>query len=193
MKNDPTYSEEERHLYKDRLDDLNTEKQARPEILSQTQKDLQTLVARIKQTLEKILDKNTSLAERICTLFRDQVCTIVSVLTALSTTISTIVLALSVVFGGGGGRGGGGGGGGRGGSPSKNEVVLNKSLNRLADTIKRLARKAIEALPATLVSVAGAILSFLGKAVGFFAEHTWALIVFVAGLIGVWLMQKVEK
>ena len=187
VKNDPTYSEEERHLYKDRLDDLNTEKQARPEILSQTQKDLQTLVARIKQTLEKILDKNTSLAERICTLFRDQGCTIVSVLTALSTTISTIVLALSVVFGGGGG------GGGRGDSPSKNEVVLNKSLNRLADTIKRLARKAIEALPATLVSVAGAILSFLGKAVGFFAEHTWALIVFVAGLIGVWLMQKVEK
>ena len=87
MKSDPTYSEEERHLYKDRLDDLNTEKQARLEILSQTQKDLQTLVARIKQTLEKILDKNTSLAERICTLFRDQGCTIVSVLTALSTTI----------------------------------------------------------------------------------------------------------
>ena len=32
---DPTYSDEQRRLYKDRLDDLNTEKQARLEILSQ--------------------------------------------------------------------------------------------------------------------------------------------------------------
>ena len=42
-------------------------------------------------------------------------------------------------------------------------------------------------------SVVGAILSFLGKAVGFVAEHTWALIVFAVGLIGVWLMQRVQK
>ena len=67
--NDPTYSDEQRQLCRDRLDHLNTEKQARLEILSQNRKDLQTQVARIKQTLEKILDKNTSLAEGICTLF----------------------------------------------------------------------------------------------------------------------------
>ena len=42
-------------------------------------------------------------------------------------------------------------------------------------------------------SVFGVILRFLGKAVGFVAEHTWALIVFVAGLVGWWLIQKVEK
>ena len=42
-------------------------------------------------------------------------------------------------------------------------------------------------------SVVGAILSFPRKAVGSVAEHTWALIVFVAELIGVWLMQKVKK
>ena len=29
VENDPTYSDEQRRLYKDRLDDLNTEKQAR--------------------------------------------------------------------------------------------------------------------------------------------------------------------
>ena len=94
VKSDPTYSEEERQLYKDRLDDLNTKKQARLEILSQSQKDLQALVVRIKQTLEKILDKNTSLGERNRTLLRNQGCTIVSVLTALSMTISAIVLAI---------------------------------------------------------------------------------------------------
>ena len=35
VENDPTYSDEQRQLYRDRLDDLNTEKQARLEILSQ--------------------------------------------------------------------------------------------------------------------------------------------------------------
>ena len=34
VENDPTYSDEQRQLYRDRLDDLNTEKQARLEILS---------------------------------------------------------------------------------------------------------------------------------------------------------------
>ena len=56
--------------------------------------------------------------------------------------------------------------------------------------LKRLAGKASEALPTIAGSVVGAILSFLGKAVGFAAEHTWALIVFVAGLVGWWLVQK---
>ena len=76
MKTDPTYSDEQRQLYKDRLDDLNTGNQARVEILSQNRKDIQTQVARIKQTLEKFLDKNTSLAERIGTLFREKGITI---------------------------------------------------------------------------------------------------------------------
>ena len=71
VENDPTYTDEQRQLYRDRLDDLNTEKQARLEILSQNRKDLQTQVARIKQTIEKVLDQNTSLAERIRTLFRE--------------------------------------------------------------------------------------------------------------------------
>ena len=71
--NDPTDSDEQRQLYKDRLDDLNTEKQARLEILLQNRKDLQTQVARIKQTLEKVYDKNTSLAERFRTYFVNRV------------------------------------------------------------------------------------------------------------------------
>ena len=52
--------------------------------------------------------------------------------------------------------------------------------------------KTVEALPTITASVVGAILSFLGKAVGFVAEHTWALVVFVAGLVVVWLMQKLR-
>ena len=48
IENDPTYSDEQKQLYRDRLYDLNAEKQARLEILSQNQKDLQTQFVRIK-------------------------------------------------------------------------------------------------------------------------------------------------
>ena len=167
VENDSTYSDEQRQLHKDRLDDLNTEEQARLEIISQNRKDLQTRVARIKQTLEKVLDKNSSLVERIRTLFREQGITIFSILTALSMTISTFALTITGACGGGGG-----------GSPPKDEGVLNKWLNRLADALKRLAGKVVEALSAIIGSVVGAILSSLGKVVGFVAKHTWALIVF---------------
>ena len=92
---DPTYTDQQRQLYKDRLDDLNTEKQARLEILSQNRKDLETQVARIRQTLEKVLDKDASLAERIPTLFKERGITIPSKLAALSMTIATIVLFIT--------------------------------------------------------------------------------------------------
>ena len=185
VENYPTYSDEQKWLYRDRLEDLNTEKQARLEILSQNRKGLQTQVARIKQTLEKILDQNTSLAERICTLFWEQGITVFSILTDLSMTISTIVLTITGAFGGGEGE--------TGGSPPKDEGVLKKWLDRLADALKKLAGKAVETLPAIVRSAIGAILSFLGKAVAFVAEHIWTLIVFAVGLVGWWWMQKVKK
>ena len=50
VENGPTYSDEQRQ---------------------QMKKILQTQVARIKQTFEKVFDKNTSLAERICILYRE--------------------------------------------------------------------------------------------------------------------------
>ena len=107
LEDDPTYTAEQRQLYRDRLDDLNTEKQARLEILSQNRKDLQTQVARIRQTIKKVLDKDTALLERIGILFREQGITISSMLSTLSMTIATIVLAIDGVFGGGSGEAGG--------------------------------------------------------------------------------------
>ena len=126
VENDPTYSDGQRPLYKDRLDNLNTEKQAWLEILSQNWKDLQKQVARIKQTLEKVFDQDTSLAERIRTLFCEQGITIVS------------ILAITGVFGGGST--------GAGVPPSKDKGTLQKWLDRLVDALKRLAGKAVEAL-----------------------------------------------
>ena len=110
---------------------MNTEKQARLEILSQNRKDLQTQVARIRQTLEKVLDKDASLAERIRTLFCEQGITIFSILKFYNY-ISTIVLAITDVFGSGGGAGG---------FPPKDEGILKTWLDRLTDALKRLAGK----------------------------------------------------
>ena len=180
VENDPTYADDQRQLYRDRLDDLNTEKQARLEILSQNRKDLQTQVARINQTIEKVLDKNTPLPEKILTLICEQIVTIISTLTAILAGIATIVLSVIGDFGGRGGTGG---------SPPKDKGALKKWLDRLADALERLAGKVVEELPAIVGSVAAAILSFVGKTVGFVAEQTWALTAFVAGLVGVWLMQ----
>ena len=78
-------------------------------------------------------------------------------------TISMIVLATT---------GGFGGGRRTGYSPPKGNGILKKWLYRLANALKILTGKAAEAWPAIVGSVVGAILSFLGKAVGFVAEHT---------------------
>ena len=172
--NDPTYTNEERQLYRDRLDDLNTEKQARLEILSQNRKDLQTQAVRIKQTIAKVLDQDMSLAERIRTLFHEQGKTIFSIFAAFSMTISTIATAITGVFEVGGGTGG---------SPPKDEGALKKWLDRPGNALKRLAGKFVKALPAIVGSAVGAILSFLGKAVEWVAEHTWALIVLLQDLL----------
>ena len=103
VENDPTYSDQQRQLYRNRLDNLNTEKQARLEILSKNGKDLQTQVAKIKQNLERVLNKNALLPERIRILIRGQAVVIISTLSVLLAGITTIALAVIGDFGKGGG------------------------------------------------------------------------------------------
>ena len=132
---------------------MHTKNEARLEILSQNRKDLQTQFARIWQTIEKVLDKNMPLPERIRILIREQIVTIISILSALLAGIATIVLSVIGDFGGGGGTGV---------SPPKDEGALRKWLEKLANTLKRLAGKVVEASPAIVGSVVGPILSVLG-------------------------------
>ena len=99
--------------------------------------------------------------------------------------ISTIILAVT------------GEGSGAPGSPPKGKGEfrkwIKKQLNRLTNALKRLAGKAVAALAGIIGSVAGAISSFLGETVGFLAQHTWTLIAFAVGLIGAWLIQRVQS
>ena len=105
-------------------------------------------------------------------------------ISALLVGITTIALSVKGDFRGGRGTGG---------PPSKDKGALKKWLDGLADALKRLAGKAVAALPAIVGIVVDVVLNFLGKAVAFVAEHVWALIVFVVGFIAAWLMQRVQK
>ena len=63
VENGPTFSNEQKQLYKDRLNDLNTKKQARLDY-HKIEKILKHKSQRLN-TLEKVLDKNTPLPESI--------------------------------------------------------------------------------------------------------------------------------
>lgn len=150
---------------------MKTEKQARLEILSQNTKDLQGHVAKTKQAIEKVLDKDASLAKIIRTIFYKQCITIISILAALC--ISTISLTITDVLGGSPAASG---------SP-KDKGTLKKWLQKLPDTLKRLAGKTVEILPAIVGNAVGAILSILSKAAEFVAKPAQTLVAFLAGLI----------
>ena len=65
---------------------------------------LKNQITSFKETIAKVLDKDTSLAEKIQTLFREQEITIASILTAIGMAIGVLVEAL--LPGGGGVEGG---------------------------------------------------------------------------------------
>ena len=80
--------------------DIDRERQARLEALSTNRAALRSQINRIRETIRRLLHEDKTLAERIRTLFREQGITIASILTAIGTAISTLVLA---VTGGGAG------------------------------------------------------------------------------------------
>ena len=131
MLNDPSYSEEQRREVRDRLSDLKEERKARLELVTQNRKDLQSNIARIKQTVERVLDSDSSLAEKIRTIIREQGIVlggIAAFVTALGFIIDKIVKAFT---------GGSSGSGGK--PPPKDEQGVKKWIK---DKLKALARLA---------------------------------------------------
>ena len=77
------------------LSDIELERQARLEALSTNRATLRSQINRIRETFRRLLHEDTTLADRIRTLFRGQGLTIASILTAIGMVISTLVLALT--------------------------------------------------------------------------------------------------
>ena len=136
--------------------------------------------------IAKVLDKDTSLAEKIRMLFREQGITIASILTAIGMAISVLVEAL--LTGGGGTVASGGY------PPSKDEKGLQEwirnKLKALASLLGRLGMKAAEALPGIIGAVIRWILNRAKDVVGWLSQNLWALIVGIGRLIYTYMVTK---
>ena len=175
---DDQLNDNQRKRYRDRIKSLKEEREVRFEVLSQNKKELQSQFARIKQTIEKILDGDLTLREKIKAVFREHGITITAILISFGLILETIITSLT---------GGSSSCGGGSNPPSKPEQVKNwlkSKLKALMRLLGRLAQKAAAALPGIIGSIIAGVLNFLKSALGLAADHITAFITFIAGLIG---------
>ena len=157
------------------IDELST-RQASIDLLKGR---LKNQITSFKETIAKVLDKDTSLGEKIRTLFREQGITIASILTAIGMAIGVLVEALLPA----------GAATASGGSepPPKDEKGLEgwirNKLKVLASLLGRLGIKAAEALPGIIGGIISWILSRAKDIVGWVSQNLWALVVGIGGLI----------
>ena len=127
-----------------RIEALNDELKVRRESINLLKGRLKNQITSFKETIAKVLDKGTSLGEKIRTLFREQGITIASILTAIGMAIGVLLEAL--LPGGGATISSGGGK-----PPPKDEKGLKEwirsKLKALASLLGKLGMKAAEALP----------------------------------------------
>ena len=90
------------------IDALNEKLATRQESINLLKGRFKSQITSFKETIAKVLDKDTSLGEKIRTLFREQGITIASILTAIGMAIRELVEA--VLPGGGAATASGGGG-----------------------------------------------------------------------------------
>ena len=138
-----------------RIDARNDELATRQESIALLKGRLKNQITSFKETIAKVLDKDTSLGEKIRTLFRDQGITIASILTAIR--MATGVLVEELLPGGGGAATASYGGE----PPPKDEKGLKgwirNKLKALASLLGKLGMKAAEALP----GIIGGIISWI--------------------------------
>ena len=133
------------------------------------------------------MDKDTSLGEKIRTLFRELGITITSILTAIGMAVGVLVEAL--LPGGGGAAASGGGE-----PPPKDEASLKEwignKLTALASLLGKLRIKAAEALPGIIGGIISWILNRLKDVVGWVSQNLWALVVGIGGLIYTYMVTR---
>ena len=167
--------------------DLQEERSARLEIISQNRKELASQFSRITtDSPEKILDEDMNLREKLKLILREHGLTITAVLTSLGLDhFNDNFIALT-------------GGAGTGSStppknPSKIDEWVKNKLKALGRLFGRLAGKAAAALPGIIGSIIAGILNFLKKIVAAAAGHVWLFLLSIATLIGYKLVDSFQK
>ena len=168
---------------KKQIDALNDELATRQESVDILKGRLKNQITSYKETIAKVLDSNTSLGEKIRTLFREQGITIASILTAIGMATSVLVEALLP------------GGAASGGQPPPKderglkEWIRNK-LKALASLLGRLGVKAAEALPGIIEAIISWTLNRAKDVVGWVLQNLWALVVGIGGLIYTYMVTR---
>ena len=173
-----------------RIDALNDELVTRQESINLLKGRLKNQIMSFCETIAKVLDKDTSLGEKIRTLFREQGITIgiTSILMTIGMTIGVLVEAL--LLGGDAAMASRGGGE----PPPKDEKGLKgwtrKKLKALASLLGRLGIKAAEALPGIIGGTISWILNRAKDVVGWVLQNLWALVVGIGGLIYMYMVTR---
>ena len=161
-----------------RIDNLNDELKVRQESINLLKGRLKNQITSFHETIAEVLDKDTSLREKIKTLFREQGIMIASILMAIWMAIGVFVEAL---LSGGAAVASGGE------PPPKDEASLKEwirnKLKALASLLGKLGIKAAEALPGIIGGIISWILNRACDVVGWVSQNLWALVVGVRGLI----------
>ena len=170
-----------------RITKLNDELMVRQKSIDLLKSRLMNQIMSFKETIIKVLNKDTSLAEKIGTLFREQGITIASILMAIGMAIGVLVEELLP------GEGGTVASGGKPPPPKDEKGVkewLRNKLKALASLLGRLGMKAAEALPAIIGVIISWILNRAKEVVGWVSENLWALVVGVGGLLYTYMVTK---
>ena len=126
-----------------RIDALNDELASRQESIDLLKGRLKNQIMSFHEMIAAVLDRDTSLGEKIHTLFREQGITIASILMAIGMAIGVLVELLLP------------GGGGTSATPPPKDKAgvkewLRNKLKALASPLWKLGMKAAEALPGTI-------------------------------------------
>ena len=171
-----------------RIDALNDELATRQEFIDFLKGRLKNQITSFKKTIAKVLDKDTTLGEKIRTLLREQGITIASILTAIGIAIGVLAEALLQVGGAAPVSGGGGE------PPPKDEKGLKEwvrnKLKVLASLLGKLGMKAAEALPGIIGEIISWILNRAKDVVGWVSQNLWALVVGIGGLIYMYMVMR---
>ena len=166
------------------IDALNDELATRQESIDLLKGRLKNQITSFHETIAKALDKDTSLGEKIRTLFREQGITIASIVTAIGMAIGVLVEALLP----------GGAAATSGGPPPKDEKGLKEwvrnKLKALASLLGKLGMKAAEALPGITGGIISWILNRAKDVVGWVSQNLWALVVGIGGLIYTYMVTR---
>ena len=186
IQDDPRYTKKQCEELRKRLDELNDELKVRQESINLLKGKLKNQITSFKETIAKVLDKDTSLCEKIRTLFREQGITIASILTAIGMAIGLLVEALL--------PGGGAAAASGGEPPPKDEKGLKgwirNKLEALASLLGKLGMKAAEALPGIIGGIISWILNRAKDVVGWVSQNLWALVVGIRGLVYTYIVTR---